>query len=95
MRAGERLIYELFSFPLKRGYPDAKARIAAAEAALRANTSWAHFELTWSDGKSVLEPFSLTRAHAKEIVHVLEEHVLPHLALEWALLGFWPRKENP
>ena len=79
MRAGERLIYELFSFPLKRGYPDAKARIAAAEAALRANTSWAHFELTWSDDKSVLEPFSLTRAHAKEIVHVLEEHVLPHL----------------
>ena len=81
MRTGEKLIHELFSFPLARGYSDAHARIEAGVTRLRANTSWEHFALKYvaNSRQTAIEEFSLTRAHAREIVRQLKEFVLPEL----------------
>ena len=73
MRVSERVIYELFSFPLKEKMPDAPARIARAAAALRANTKWSFFKTVWKKGKvrKELEPRGFSRRHAKTLMREL------------------------
>ena len=75
MRVSERIIWELFSWPLKKTPEDEtkNERITRAAHALRDNTNFHHFDLTYikSTNKSELERIALTRAHAKTLMREL------------------------
>jgi len=75
MRVSERIIWELFSYPLKKTPedPSKNERITRAARALREHTNYDHFDLTYvkNCNKSELERIALTRQHAKHLMREL------------------------